>query len=114
MYSDPNFDGTVLPGEWRALNLPTPIRAFMEKWQGIADAQKAMYRFGWPAKLVHTDFTYEGRRYRIVPETFGIPDDLCEWLQEGPRVTKQYGGGMDADLRAIPGVTDVFSDGFLD
>jgi len=31
MYSDPNFDGTVLPGEWRALNLPTPIRAFMEK-----------------------------------------------------------------------------------
>lgn len=114
MYIHSRFDGTVLPCDWASLDLPGPIRSFMEKWQGIAEAELKRYKFGWPAKYVHTDFTYEGRSYRIVPETFGIPDDMCECFQQGPWVEERYGRGMDADLRAIPGVTGVFSDGHLD
>ena len=49
-----------------------------------------------------------------MPETFGIPGDLCECFQQGHWVTKTYGGGFDDDLQAIPGVTHVFSHGFLD
>ena len=107
-------DVITLTHEWREQGLPEPIYAFMEKWEkNAADAMKT-YKFGWPAKLVRTEFVYEGRKYSIVPETFGIPDDLCECFQQGPWVTKTYGGGFDDDLQAIPGVTHVFSHGFLD
>lgn len=108
------FDGIKLTPDWRKQSLPPAIRAFMEKWQGIADEEMKTYEFGWPAKLVHTDFEYNGVRYRICPETFGIPDDLCECLQHSRRIEERYGGGMDKDLRGMDGVTYVFSDGFLD
>ena len=104
----------ILTREWREQNLPLPIAAFMEKWEkNAADAMKD-YHFGWPAKLVETRFDYAGKTYRIVPATFGIPDDLCECFQQGPWVTEHFGGGFDADLKAIPGVTGVGSFGFLD
>ena len=107
-------DVTVLTRNWRRQRLPKPIYEFMEKWEkNAADAMKT-YKFGWPAKLVKTCFTYAGKKYAIVPETFGIPDDLCECFQGGPWVTEKYGGGFDDDLRKIPGVTNVWSDGFLD
>ncbi len=108
------FEGIKLTPDWQKQDLPEPIRVFMEKWQGIADAEKMTYEFGWPAKLVHTDFTYNGISYRICPETFGIPYDLCECLQGGSWIEERYGGGMDDDLHKIGGVTRVFSDGFLD
>ncbi len=108
------FEGVKLTPEWRKQNLPEPIKAFMEKWQGIADVEMETYELMWPAKLVHTDFTYHGTSYRICPETFGIPDDLCERFQYGQWVEKKYGGGMNDDLRKIDGVFGVFSDGFLD
>ena len=107
-------DVIILTRDWRNQGLAEPIYRFMEKWEkNAADAMKT-YEFGWPAKYVHTGFTYEGKHYRIVPETFGIPDDLCECFQGGPWVTEKYGGGFDDDLNAIPGVMYVGSDGFLD
>ena len=57
---------------------------------------------------------FEGKKYSIVPATFGIPDDLCECFQQGPWVTEKYGGGFDDDLGENPGVTSVGSYGFLD
>ena len=104
----------VLSRDWREQDLPKPIDAFMEKWEAIAAEEMKHYEFGWPAKLVETQFTYEGKSYSIVPSTFGIPDDLCEKFQQGPWVTRVYGGGFDDDLRAIPGVGSVQSCGFLD
>ena len=104
----------VLSQDWRSQNLPKPIYDFMEKWEAIAAEEMKRYVFGWPAKLVETQFTYEGITYSIVPSTFGIPDDLCEMFQQGPWVTREYGGGFDDDLRAIPGVKGVRSYGFLD
>lgn len=86
----------------------------MEKWEKNAEDAMKTYEFGWPAKYVHTHFSYEGKRYSIIPQTFGIPDDLCECFQQGPWVKEHYGGGFDDDLRAIRGVTNVASDGFLD
>lgn len=107
-------DVITLTRDWRNQGLAEPIYAFMEKWErNAADAMKT-YQFGWPAKLVTTLFTYEGQKYLIVPETFGIPDDLCECFQQGTWVTKKYGGGFDHDLEAIPGVSHVASDGFMD
>ena len=107
-------DAITLTSDWRNQGLPKPIYEFMEKWEkNAADAMKT-YKFGWPAKLVETRFRYEGKKYSIVPETFGIPDDLCECFQQGPWVTEKYGGGFDDDLRLIPGVTNVGSVGFLD
>ena len=99
---------------WREQALPQPACDFLNKWEQIAREDMKTYRFEWPAKLVHTDFRYNGLSYRIVPETFGIPYDLCEKYQQGPWVRKVHGGGFDDDLRAIPGVSNVFSDGFLD
>ncbi len=109
-----SFDGIKLTPDWRSQHLPQVIRAFMEKWQGVADEEMKTYKFGWPAKLVHTDFTYRGTCYRICPETFGIPYDLCECLQCGTQIEEKYGSRMDEDLLAIDGVTYVFSNGFLD
>ena len=40
----------------------------------------------------------------ITPDTFGIPQDLGERLQEGPWVDEKYGGGLASDLRKIEGV----------
>ena len=103
-----------LTKNWREQNLPEPIRGFMEKWEKIAETEMKTYKFGWPAKLVETVFTFEGLTYSMTPETFGIPDDLCECFQGGPWITEKYGGGFDDDLKAIPGVTGVTSFGFLD
>lgn len=104
----------LLTQDWRNQGLPDPICAFMEKWERNAAEAMKTYEFGWPAKLVETRFTYEGKKYSIVPSTFGIPDDLCECFQQGPWVTRTFGGGFDDDLRKIPGVTGVASYGFLD
>ena len=103
-----------LTRDWRNQNLPKPVYDFMEKWEKRAEEAMKTYEFKWPAKLVETQFVYEGISYSIVPETFGIPDDLCEKFQGGPWVTRQYGGGFDDDLRAIPGMQNVNSYGFLD
>ncbi len=107
-------DVITLTRDWRNQGLPEPIYAFMEKWERNAEDAMKTYEFKWPAKLVSTRFTYEGKKYSIVPSTFGIPDDLCERFQQGRWVTWHYGGGFDQDLKAIPGVTDVGSFGFLD
>ena len=104
----------TLTRDWRNQGLPGPVYGFMEKWEKIAEEAMKTYEFGWPAKLVETRFTYEGKKYSLVPETFGIPYDLCEAFQGGPWVTGKYGGGFDDDLSAIPGVTGVASYGFLD
>ena len=87
---------------------------FMEKWEKNAEEAMKTYEFGWPAKYVETRFTYEGKKYSIVPSTFEIPDDLCECFQQGPWVTERFGGGFERDLKRIPGVTNVGSSGFLD
>ena len=109
------FDDVItLTPDWRNQGLPEAIHPFMEKWERNAAEAMKTYRFMWPAKLVETRFTYEGKNYSIVPATFGIPDDLCECFQGGPWVTETYGGGFDDDLRKIPGVTSVGSYGFLD
>ena len=100
--------------DWRSQGLPEPILQFMEKWEKIAEEEMKTYEFGWPAKLVTTRFSYDGTTYYIIPATFGIPNDLCEKFQQGPWVTRKYGGGFDDDLRKIPGVSDVRSCGFLD
>ena len=94
-----------LTSDWRNQDLPKPILDFMEKWEKRSIEAMKTYQFQWPAKLVKTQFIYEGKSYSIDPGTFGIPDDLCEIFQPN---------GMDDDLRAIPGVTDVQSCGFLD
>ena len=107
-------EGTKLTRDWRSQELPKPIYEFMENWEKNAAEAMKTYEFGWPAKLVETQFSYEGETYLIVPETFGIPDDLCECFQGGPWVTEKFGGGFKDDLRAIPGVTGVVSSGFLD
>lgn len=107
-------DEITLTRDWRKQGLPKPIYEFMEKWERNAAEAMKTYEFGWPAKLVETRFTYEGKKYSIFPSTFGIPDDLCECFQQGPWVTERFGGGFDDDLKRIPGVTDVWSDGFLD
>ena len=104
----------TLTRNWREQDLPRPIFDFMERWEKRAEESMKTYQFGWPAKLVETQFVYEGRSYSIVPGTFGIPDDLCEKFQQGPWVTRVYGGGFDDDLRMIPGVEEVQSCGFLD
>ena len=91
--------------DWRNQNLPEPICKFMERWEKKADEAMKTYVFQWPAKLVETQFIFEGKSYSITPSTFGIPDDLCEIFQTN---------GMDDDLRSIPGVQDVQSCGFLD
>ena len=91
--------------DWRDQELPEPICEFMERWEKKAEEAMKTYRFQWPAKMVETQFMYEGKTYSIIPGTFGIPADLCEIFQTN---------GMDADLQAIPGVEDVQSCGFLD
>ena len=103
-----------ITSEWHNQELPEPIKAFLEKWQGIADEEMKIYELEWTAKLVETRFSYRGVRYSITPSTFDIPDDLCERLQNGPWVKEKYGGGLDADLRKIEGVKSVHSFGFLD
>lgn len=94
-----------LTREWRNQNLPKPICDFMEKWEKKAEEAMKTYEFQWPAKLVETQFIFEGKSYSITPSTFGIPGDLCEIFQTN---------GMDDDLRAVPGMQDVQSCGFLD
>ena len=94
-----------LTKNWRNQNLPEPIQEFMERWESEAEEAMKTYEFKWPAKLVETQFIFEGVSYSLTPETFGIPDDLCEIFQNN---------GMDDDLRAIPGVTGVCSCGFMD
>ena len=91
--------------DWRNQNLPKPIYEFMERWEQKAEEAMKTYQFRWPAKLVETQFIYEGKSYSITPATFGIPQDLCEIFQTH---------GMDDELRGIPGVQDVHSCGFLD
>ncbi len=104
----------MLTPQWREQGLPAPLMAFLEKWEAIAKAELAVYQCLWPAKMVHTDFTCGGIRYMICPETFGIPQDLGERLQCGRSIVEKYGTGLDDDLRAVEGVTEVFSEGFLD
>jgi hypothetical protein len=94
-----------LTGDWRNQNLPIPIYDFMARWERKAAEAMKTYEFQWPAKLVETQFIYEGKSYSITPGTFGIPNDLCEIFQTN---------GMDDDLRTIPGVQNVMSCGFLD
>ena len=103
-----------LTKDWRNQDLPGEIRAFLETWQGIADEEMKTYEYGWPAKCVETKFTFRGIRYSITPDTFGIPDDLCECFQEGPWITERHGRTMEDDLRSIKGVRSVYSSGFLD
>ncbi len=103
-----------ITSEWRCQDLPEPIKALLEKWQGIADEEMKVYELEWTAKLVETRFSYKGVRYSITPDTFDIPQDLGERLQDGPWVEEKYGGGMDSDLRKIEGVRSVCSFGFLD
>ncbi len=103
-----------LTKDWRSQDLPAEIRAFLETWQSIADEEMKTYEFGWPAKYVITRFTFRGIRYIITPETFDIPDDLCECFQGGPWIVERHGRTMEDDLRAIQGVRNIFSDGFLD
>ena len=100
-----NQCNVTLTQEWRSQNIPEPLCEFMEKWERKAEEAMKTYEFMWPAKLVETRFVYEGKTWSIFPETFGIPDDLCEIFQTN---------GMDDDLRAIPGVSDLRSYGFLD
>ncbi len=90
---------------WRNQNLPEPICEFMERWEKRTEEEMKTYEFMWPAKLVETQFVYEGKSYSIRPGTFGAPDDLFEIFQTN---------GLDDDLRSIPGVQDVWSCGFLD
>ena len=99
---------------WRNQDLPEPIEAILEKWQGIADEEMKIYELEWTAKLVETRFSYKGVRYSITPDTFGIPQDLGERLQDGPWVDEKYGGGLASDLRKIEGVKSVYTFGFLD
>ena len=103
-----------ITSEWRYQDLPEPIVILLEKWQGIADEEMKIYELEWTAKLVETRFSYKGIRYSITPDTFGIPQDLGERLQDGPWVEEKYGGGIDSDLRKIEGVKCVQSFGFLD
>ncbi len=107
-------DVITLTRDWRKQGLPEPIYEFMEKWEKNAEEAMKTYEFGWPAKYVETRFTYEGKKYSIVPSTFEIPDDLCECFQQGSWVTERFGGGFERDLKRIPGVTNVGSSGFLD
>ena len=94
-----------ITSDWREQDLPGPICDFMARWERIAWEAMKTYRFQWPAKYVETQFVYEGQSYSIVPSTLGIPGDLCEIFQSN---------GLEDDLRAIPGVSDVQSCGFLD
>ena len=104
----------VLPANWRTLSLlPSKLVTVLDKWQRIADKEIECYKFGWPAKLVHTDFTCDGQRYSVTPETFGVEGDLMECLQQGPYITDKYGSTLTDDLKEA-GFSNVISLGFLD
>lgn len=49
-----------LTKDWRNQNLPIPIYDFMARWKRKAEEAMKTYEFQWPAKLVETQFIYEG------------------------------------------------------
>ena len=104
----------TLPANWRELDLPEAVKAMLDKWQRIADKEMETYKFEWPAKLVETKFVYGGTHYRLVPATFGVPDDLMETLQYGPYITEKYGISLSRDLEKTAGFSHVAAYGFLD
>lgn len=99
---------------WREMDLPDAVINMLDKWQKIADKELETYKFGWPAKLVETKFSYDGKQYRLTPQTFGVPDDLMETLQHGPYVTEKYGISLSEDLEKTDGFSHVAAYGFLD
>lgn len=103
----------LLTRNWRNQHLPSKLRLYMNRWQKIADEAMKTYEMKWPAKNVITDFTYEGTDYRIVPETFGVEQDLMERMQADEEFRDQFGELMEDGLIEI-GCTDIFSDGDLD
>ena len=105
------FEHIPITRNWQ--DLPVAVCRVLEKWQKIADEEKKQYKMMWPAKLVHTDFTYDGQNFRIVPETFGVEEDLMECFQQEPLVEGKYGTSLTKDLWSI-GCSYVFSDGFMD
>ncbi len=104
----------TLPANWRELDLPDAVFAMLDKWQQIADQEMKTYKFQWPAKLVETKFVYGDIQYRIIPQTFGVPDDLMETLQYGPYSTEKYGISLSEDLEKAEGFSHVQAYGFLD
>lgn len=104
----------TLPANWRELDLPDAVFAMLDKWQQIADQEMKTYKFQWPAKLVETKFVYGDIQYRIIPQTFGVPDDLMESLQYGPYITEKYGISLSEDLEKAEGFSHVQAYGFLD
>ena len=64
---------------------------------------------GWPAKIVETRFNYNGRKYTIIPSTFGLEDEDC-WDQGFLEFLQGY---LKKDLELI-GATGITNFGFLD
>lgn len=89
------------------------IYAVLQKWRSKMDECRKewedRYGEGWPAKLVETQFVFQGQPYHYFPDDIGLErrnswdEGLMEHLQ--PYIQK--------DLEAA-GATDVFNMGFLD
>lgn len=97
----------TLRDDWREQGLSKQLYAFMEKWEEIAWKERKNFRSEWPDKKIRIRFRENSKYYQIVPETFGIPDDLFELLQQGPWVTEKYGRGMNEELQEALGGTSI-------
>lgn len=64
---------------------------------------------GWPAKLVETEFMYEGRKYSIKPKDIGL--DGADGWEQGFMECLQ--NDMAADLEKA-GAEEILNIGFLD
>ncbi|MBQ6342823.1 MAG: hypothetical protein IJI41_06850 [Anaerolineaceae bacterium] len=81
-----------------------------EEWKNKFKTKKEEWdkNRGWPAKLVETCFTLNGRKYSLKPEDIGLTKD--GWDQG---FMESIQAEIERDLESY-GATDVYNLGFLD
>ena len=88
---------------------PQSVEELIEIWKEKKETYREGFNHGWPAKLVHTDFVFKGKKYSLTPASFGM-EEYDSW-DNG--LMEYFQGDLREDLREM-GATDIFSDGFLD
>lgn len=80
------------------------------KWKDDFTAKKEEWdkKPGWPAKLVQTTFTLNGRDYSISPSDIGLEDDCWDH-----GFMESIQSDITEDLKAY-GATNIYNVGFLD
>ena len=52
--------------------LPIELQELLDEWRIKKEAYRDRWDYGWPAKLVKTQFCYQGRQYCITPDMIGL------------------------------------------